>query len=391
MSSPFAHTLRSLEVDGARGARALVVLAVVLLGAWSAWLLLARIPVTEVSDDARVQVDAAGHELAVAIAGRVLTVRVGVGEHVAAGEVVVELDDRDTRLALELAREHADSLATVVEQRKREIAAEREAIEAVELASGAAVAEARARVDQALAAARLAETELAEIVALRESEIGTASELRRSEATAEQRRAITRELRSASTRERFEQDREVRDRLATIIRIETVIASLEVELAGARGTVETLLAELEHHRVRAPIDGVIGEIDSIERGSWLDRGEVVGMVVPTGELEIVAQFEPSAAIGRIALDQKATLRLAGFPWTQYGAIEARVARVSSELRDGKVRVELDIISVPPAILLEHALPGSLEVEVEQASPASLLLRAAGRRLTGTGAREGSSP
>jgi multidrug resistance efflux pump len=384
VSSPFAHTLRSLEVDGARGARALAVLAVLLLGAWSAWLLLARIPVTEVSEDARVQVDAAGHELAVAIAGRVLAVRVGVGEQVVAGEVVVELDDRDTRLALELAREHADSLATVVEQRRREIAAEREAIEAVELASGAAVAEARARVDQALAAARLAETELAEIAALRESEIGTASELRRSEATAEQRRAITRELQSASTRERFEQDREVRDRLATIIRIETVIASLEVELASARGTVETLIAELEHHRIRAPIDGVIGELDSIERGSWLDRGEVVGMIVPSGELEIVAQFDPSAAIGRIAVGQTATLRLAGFPWTQYGSIQARVTRVSSELREGKVRVELDIHSVPPAIMLEHALPGSLEVEVEQASPASLLLRAAGRRLTGTG-------
>src|SRR5512144_1083459 len=102
MSSPFAHTLRSLEVDGARGARALAVLAVLLLAAWSTWLLFARIPVTEVSEDARVQVDAAGQELAVAIAGRVLAVRVGVGEHVAAGEVVVELDDRDTRLALEL-------------------------------------------------------------------------------------------------------------------------------------------------------------------------------------------------------------------------------------------------------------------------------------------------
>jgi membrane fusion protein (multidrug efflux system) len=391
MSSPFAHTLRSLEVDGARGARALALLAVLLLGAWSAWLLIARIPVTEVSDDARVQVDAAGHELAVAIAGRVLAVRVGVGEQVEAGEVVVELDDRDTQLALGLAREHADSLATVVEQRRREIAAEREAIEAVELASGAALAEARARVDQALAAARLAETELAEIVALRESEIGTVSELRRSEATAAQRQAITRELKSASTRERFEQDREVRDRLATIIRIEAIIASLEVELAGARGTVETLIAELEHHRVRAPIDGVIGELDSIERGSWLDRGEVVGVVVPTGELEIVAQFDPSAAIGRIAVGQTATLRLAGFPWTQYGSIRARVARVSSELREGTVRVELDIISVPPAIILEHALPGSLEVEVEQASPASLLLRAAGRRLTGTGAGEASSP
>jgi multidrug resistance efflux pump len=382
MASPFAHTLRSLEVDGARGARALAVLAVLLLTAWTGWLLLARIPVIEVSEDARVQVDATGRELAVAISGRVLAVRVGVGERVEAGEVVVELDDRDTRLALELAQEHADSLGAVVEQRRREIAAEREVIESVERASGAAAAEARARVDQALAAARLAESELAEIAELREVSVGTDAELRSRAAAFEQRRAATRELRSASERERFELDRDIRDRLATIIRIETVIVGLEVELAAARGTVETLLAELEHHRVRAPVDGVIAELDSIERGSWLDRGEVVGTVVPAGELEIVAHFEPSAAIGRIAVGNPATLRLTGFPWTQYGSIEARVSRVASELREGRVRVDLDIVSVPPAIVLEHALPGSLEVEVEQVSPASLLLRAAGRRLTG---------
>ena len=275
----------------------------------------------------------------------------------------------------------------MIEQRRREIAAEREAIEAVERASGAAAAEARARVDQALAAVRLAESELAEVTALREAQAGTESELRRTEANAEQRRAATREVRSASDRARFEQDRDIRDRLATIIRIETVIVSLEVELATARGTVETLLAELEHHRVRAPVDGVIAELDSIERGSWLDRGELVGIVVPAGELEIVARFDPSAAIGRIALGQRATMRLTGFPWTQYGSIEARVSRVASELREGKVRVDLDIISVPPSIVLEHALPGSIEVEVDRASPASLLLRAAGRRLTGTGADE----
>lgn len=385
MASPFAHTLRSLEVDGTRSARALAVLALALLGAWIAWLTLARISVTEVSEDARVEVGAAGHELAVAIEGRVLGVRARVGQRVVAGEVVVELDDKDTRLALGLARERVDSLASVVAQREREIVAERETIEAAERASGAAAAQARARVDRAIAAARLAETELEEVVALREAEVGTASEVRRSEAEAEQLRAATRELKSASSRERFEQDRDVHDRLATIVRVEGEIAELEVELASARGTVETLTAQLEHHRVRAPVDGVVGELDSVERGSWLDRGEVVGMIVPDGELEIVAKFEPSAAIGRVEVGQPATLRLAGFPWTQYGSIQARVSRVASELRQGTIRVELEIVSVPSAIVLEHGLPGALEVEVEQASPATLLLRAAGRRLTGTGA------
>ena len=49
------------------------------------------------------------------------------------------------------------------------LAAEREAMEASEEAAGAAKGEARARVDQAISAARQAETEVAELEALREA------------------------------------------------------------------------------------------------------------------------------------------------------------------------------------------------------------------------------
>lgn len=384
MSSPFAHTLRSLEVDGSRGARALVVLALVLFAGWLTWMTLAEVPVTEVSEDARVQIDAVGHELTVAVEGRILGVRARVGEQVAAGDVIVELDDKDTRLQLDQAQARVRSLELVVEQRERQIAAEREAIEAGERAGGAAADQARARVDKAIAAARLAESELAEIAALREAEIGTDAELRRSQAEADQLEAATRELRSAGRREQAEQVRDLRDRLATIVRVEGEIAELEVELASARAQLETLNAALDHHRIRAPVDGIVGELDAVERGSWLARGESVGVILPRSELEIVARFDPSAAIGRVEVGQPATLRLTGFPWTQYGSVSGEVSRVASELRAGKIHVEIAIRSVPDAISLEHGLPGTVEVEVERTNPATLLLRAAGRRLTGRG-------
>lgn len=389
MTSPFAHTLRSLEVDGDRGSRALSLFTLLLIAAWLSWLFLARIPVTEASEDVRVQVDAAGYELAVVIEGRVLSVRGTVGAAVVAGEVIVELDDRETRQALELARKRIHSLAAVVDSLERQIAAERESIEAAERAAGAAAVEARARVDRTLAAARLADAEWAEITKLHEVDVATGAELRRSEAEAAQQRAVARELRSASARERFEQARGIGDRFVTIVRLEGQIAQLAVELGEARGELEALEAELDRHRIRAPVDGVIGELDSIERGSWLERGEIVGRIVPAGELEIVAWFEPSAAIGRVSVGQPATLRLNGFPWTQYGSIRAEVTQVASELRQGNIRVELKILAVPEAITLEHGLPGSVEVTIEDSSPVDLLLRAVGRRLTGTGAARGS--
>ena len=384
MSSPFAHTLRSLELDGGRGARALGSLTLLLLAGWALWLLAARVAVTEVSDQARVEAAAGGHELSLALAGRVRAVRVAVGDAVEAGQVLVELDDRETVVALELAHEQLASIAVVIARREREIAAEREVLEAVEQAAGAIASEARARVDRALAAARLAEAELAEAEQLRDSEVGTASEVRRTRSTSEQLRAETRELKSAGDRQRFELTRDSRAQLAAIVRIEGEIAELEVEQAAVRARIATLEEQLERHRLRAPIDGVVGELAAIERGSWLDRGDRIGVVIPAGELEIVAELSPTA-IGRVAVGQSATLRLAGFPWTQFGAVRATVTRVATEPRQGTIRVELQIDEVPPAITLEHGLPGALEIEVERASPAELLLRAAGRRLTGSGA------
>ena len=82
--------------------------------------------------------------------------------------------------------------------------------------------------------------------------------------------------------------------------------------------------------------------------------------------------------------QPARLRLDGYPWAQYGLVKARVSSVASEVRDGLVRVELGIEpEVPAGIVLEHGLPGELEVEVETASPAMLVLRSVGKLVEGS--------
>ena len=82
---------------------------------------------------------------------------------------------------------------------------------------------------------------------------------------------------------------------------------------------------------------------------------------------------------------KVRLRLDGFPWVQYGSLPARVDRVANEPGSGKIRVELQVdpdhsFSIP----LQHGLPGILEVNVEQISPAALVLRAAGTLLAKPG-------
>ncbi len=109
------------------------------------------------------------------------------------------------------------------------------------------------------------------------------------------------------------------------------------------------------------------------------QGERLATVVPHGGLIIVADFTPASVLGRIRPGQSARLRLDGFPWAQYGSVPATVTRVAGEVRDGLVRVEFTpVLAAAPRLALQHGLPGSVEVGIEQVSPAQLVLRAAGR-------------
>ncbi len=373
MPSPFEHTLRSIAADRSRGAVALLLTAALVLIGWGVWLWSSEVGVHEVTELARIESGSASHRVAAPVAGRVVATSMKVGDEVAEGDVLVELDRVQSELGLEEVRTRIASLDALVSLREREVESEREAVVALGRAAGAADSESRARLDRAVAAARLAEAEAVEAASLQTAQISSDAEARRTKSEAAQLEAATRELRSARSRQRWESAREVQDRLLSILRIEAELSRLEGERAAAQARVRQLEAEVERHTLRAPVAGVIGDTAPIETGSYVGVGETVTTIVPGGELRIVAQFDPASAVGRVAPDQQATLRLAGFPWTQYGVIRGRVTAVASEVRQGRIRVEVAIESVPPAIPIEHGLVGTLEVEVERTTPATLLL------------------
>jgi membrane fusion protein (multidrug efflux system) len=152
-------------------------------------------------------------------------------------------------------------------------------------------------------------------------------------------------------------------------------------MTTAAATVERLAHEIERRRIRAPMAGRLREIAELRIGSVVREGDRLAAVVPWGELQVVADFLPPSALGRIRVGQSARLRLEGFPWTQYGSLAATVRRVASEVRNGRVRVELSLDPDHASpIPLQHGLPGSVEVQVERLAPATLVLRAAGKLL-----------
>lgn len=390
MPTPFARTLRSLDAERWRPSLLAILVAAGLLAVWLAWFLFARVSLYEVSAAARLEAGSTAHRVDTPALGRIVASRLVLGRQVERGEVLVELDAEPQRLqVLEQQRRLDGLLPQLAALRAEETAASR-AVAEERAAAQSALAEARARHRELVAAADLAAEE-----AMRAGRLHSAGQLAeldlvRARAEAERRAAAAESAALAVTRLQREQRTAASDRSARLEELRREIGELEASRSAAAAAVERFASEADRRLIRAPVEGRIGEVADLRPGAVVEEGDTLAVIVPAAArplaaLRVVAQFSPGAALGRIRPGQRARLRLAGFPWAQYGSVAATVAQVGSEVRDGRVRVELALQPASSsAIPLQHGLPGAVEVEVERLSPAALVLRAAGRLLAAPG-------
>lgn len=355
------------------------------LGLWLAWFVGADVPVHAVSDEARLEADRRPRRLAVSTAGIVVQVDGELGQAVQAGQLLIRLDDEDVQARLtelEARREAALGSIEALEARRR---SEQARIAQIDRSTGSATAEQGHRRRQAEAALKDAEAEVDRLRPLVDQGILGRAELERAEGRVDQLRPAVAAETAAVERRRGEAGVDLATSRAQL-------SALDAELVRERGAVATwdaqirgLRHDLTRFRLAAPVDGVLGSFNDLSPGDRVGVGEVIGSVVPDGELRIVAFATPSVAAGRIQVGQSATVSLDGFPWTQYGKLAATVVQVASEPGSGRIRFVLRPDPAPGSPLpLQHGLPGRVEVEVERARPIELVLRSAGRRLAPAG-------
>ena len=155
-------------------------------------------------------------------------------------------------------------------------------------------------------------------------------------------------------------------------------AAIAADVETARATIALDEREVSRHTIRATIAGRIGDLGSLRPGAFVAEGTRLATIVPDGAVIIAASFAPSEAIGRIRVGQAATFRLDGVGLHDVESVRATVSAVASELRDNTVRVELSVDPASPGFAtLQHGQPGSLEIAVEETTPASLVLRLTG--------------
>lgn len=352
--------------------------AMLFLSGWIAWAFFSRITRYEISDSARLEVDTAPYPIQANLSGPLSKTNLTLGKQIQAGDVLAEIDTHTEELNLREEQTRLLSLEPQIAALRAQLQAENEGKTDERKVLAISQGSARAQFEEANAQATLAEEELRRANQLRAEGILSVADAERARASAQSKRAAAESLKTTITRLEPELIVRERDREIKSKETQAALAKLEADLQTGAEAVRRLEYEIERRRIRATVSGRLAECAALRPGSHINEGDKLGVILPEGKLQVIAEFQPSAAFGKLHPGQAASLRLQGFPWAQYGTVPMRVSRVADEIRDGKVRVELAVgPHFPSRVPPQHGLPGSVEIEVEQVSPAKLVLRSAG--------------
>lgn len=375
---PFKRSLTSIRGDGFSTQLLVLGLAIVIFGGWLAWFLFAEIPVYEITATGRIEVVDSAHHIEAPATGKVTSVKVALGATIEAGAVLIELDATAEKLDAAEQRALLDSFDSQRTTLLREIAAAESTLAEATRALPVAIEEAKARQAATQLAARNSRANADSTARMARAGVVARNDARDALAKARESTATA----AAAGHEVQRIELELKGKLGEQqVRIETLkrsLAAITGQLETGKVKLRRLENEVERRTLRAPVRGTIGEVAHLPIGAQVKQGDRLATIVPDGALRMVGDFTPRV-LGRIQPGQSAVLRAQAFPSTQYGSIRATVQHVASEVRDGVLRVELELVPDPDsAIPRQHGLPGVIEVEVERVSPATLVGRALGR-------------
>lgn len=382
VSTAFTRSLHALGADRFRLSATTLGLATLILGGWGAWGAMARVSLYEVTDKARLEVDRAIYPVEAPIAGEVTDVWLTMGREVKPGDALFEIEADSAQLQLQEERARLGTVSPEIRALFDQVEAEQNALNDEQKQYDATIEEARAEMRVAESPAQYASEDEKRLKSLFKQGLIAEREYSKGRFDAKQKATTVERLRLAVGRLDTERRTKASERRTRIEKLRADVTHLQGQMSTSKKAIERLAYEVTRRTIRATVAGRLGEVAPLRTGAYVTAGQRLGAIVPQGRLAIVAEFPPAAALGRIHSGQPAQLRLQGYPWAQYGSIAAKVASVASEIRNGTVRVELEVSYAPHTVIpMQHGLPGAVEVEVEKITPFALVLRNAGKLLT----------
>lgn len=108
--------------------------------------------------------------------------------------------------------------------------------------------------------------------------------------------------------------------------INTVVAE-QSELAESLPRLEERVSRTV---IRAPMEGIVSRLNFRTPGGFVNTGDVMLELVPTGEALIIEARIMPQDISRIRLDDAVRIRLSAYDSAKYGTVDGRVLRVSPD-------------------------------------------------------------
>ena len=108
--------------------------------------------------------------------------------------------------------------------------------------------------------------------------------------------------------------------------------------------------------IRSPVDGVVSRLNFRTPGGFVNTGDVMLELVPTGEALIIEAKIMPKDISRISVDDEVRIRMSAYDSAKYGAVDGRVVRISPDA------VVDDKNSGASHYLVDVSIEGSLTLE-----------------------------
>lgn len=104
----------------------------------------------------------------------------------------------------------------------------------------------------------------------------------------------------------------------------------QLALDELRAQERQLLNERDLHTIKAPVDGTVSQLAGRYPGSYVQPGEVLGVISPDSNLLVECYVSPKD-IGLLRPGMVARMQVDAFDYNQWGLVQARVAEVSNDV------------------------------------------------------------
>ena len=126
----------------------------------------------------------------------------------------------------------------------------------------------------------------------------------------------------------------------------TDLSSIEAEMAELAARIPALESRVERTSVRSPVNGIINRLNYVTADAFIQSGDILLEIVPTGSNLIVETKIDPKDIAELVEGQEVKISLTAYDPNKYGRIDGKVISVSADaISDNQTGLQFYLVDV----------------------------------------------